>query len=145
MKILILLLFISSAVSARPHLPIKVLYQPSNGQHSQIMLRFFAPARDIVVRASGSGSVSMSPREYRQATLAAKQEVVLPLDYKVQGQELGTLVLEIQGNFGRGLQSEVRSFDVVVPPALSEKYLEKSQSQLVPRVHVLPNRTKISP
>lgn len=128
-----------ASAGAKPNLPVSVQCTgPSNGS-ATVIVTLKAPATSFVVLVRGSGSVIMEETVHQARAVSKSQKVRIPLQYRA-GSAPGGLVVEVKGDFGQGVRSQIQTFTLMgqTPPGVRS---QASPSPSAPAIVVVPAKT----
>ncbi len=97
---------------AKPTLPVTVRCTNPGNTSAIVSVKTRAPATSFTVTVGGTGSVVMEKSVRSVQAVAKAQEVRVPVTFTA-GSEAGGLVVEVRGDFGHGVQSQIQTFSLV--------------------------------
>ena len=100
---------------AKQTLPVSVGCSSTGPTSATVRVQSKASATALTVTVGGTGSVVMDEVTRHSHTTSASQQITVPVTF-TSGAAAGGLVVEVRGDFGQGMKSQIQTFTLVEGP-----------------------------
>jgi hypothetical protein len=130
--------------SAKSRLPVTVGCTKNSDTRATLYIKLRGPSvSSLVISVGGTGSVTMERVVRHFTDKSTGREISFPVTFR-SGLEAGGLVVEVKGDFGHGLQSQIQTFDLVKMTDSSTREVrsqEQTSEETSPKMIIVPART----